>query len=71
MSVTTCEFCRYSLPVPDGSGRLICRRHPPTPVYNPQAAATDEYTPAKWPVVALNWWCGEFKSEAAATEVPA
>jgi len=63
--VNTCEFCRYSLPVPTKDGELlrICRAHPPTPVFNPQAASTDTYTPSKWPVVENAWWCGEYKNQ--------
>jgi hypothetical protein len=62
-SVTTCEFCRYSIVVPDGTDRRICRRNPPIPVFSPTAASTDTYTPARWPIVEHNWWCGEFKTE--------
>lgn len=66
-TVKSCEMCRHSSPVPpeqpgEYPNEAICRRFPPTPVFNPQASSTDTYTPAKWPIVKLNWLCGEFKS---------
>ena len=61
-----CEDCRYMYQVPDGSTRVVCVRNPPIPVYDPQAAATDQYVKAAWPVVQMHWFCGEFKPKGAA-----
>lgn len=61
VSEMKCEECRYLYEVPDGSTRVVCVRNPPTPVFDPQTAATDQYVKAAWPIVQMSWFCGEFK----------
>jgi hypothetical protein len=59
-----CRTCRYADPTVlhnvDGDGPaavLLCRRYPPTSVYE----ADTEGTAPSWPLVHEQEWCGEWK----------
>lgn len=67
-TVQTCASCKYFYAVPDNSEVFVCRRSPPIPILSAQLAATDQYARAMWAVVRADWWCGEYKNAAAATE---
>lgn len=67
MSIGRCDACENYAVVKE---RGVCRRYPPTPVYDPTIASTDQYTQARWPLVEPDWGCAEFKKRKAGTVPP-
>lgn len=50
-----CKTCRYS-DLDDSLTVYVCRRYAPMP-------GDDEATPARWPRVEAEDWCGEYTEE--------
>lgn len=67
MKLGRCDECFYYNIV---SERGVCQRFPPTPIFDPQLSATDQYARARWPLVEADWGCGEYKNTNEATELP-
>lgn len=50
---TSCEVCRFAAVHSDNDGLRFCRRQCP--------AETGSNGHAKWPIVSMNDWCGDFE----------
>jgi hypothetical protein len=63
----TCGDCGYFAPTDAAHG--VCHRRAPGPLSSVDSARPAAW--ACWPLVAVDDWCGEFKSHSETTVEPA
>lgn len=55
----TCQSCFYAIPLASGKSCFCCRNAPVAAI-----GSLDMDSYARFPVVHINWWCGEYKAHS-------